>query len=252
MIRSLTSLRALTFMVVIATVPAIQAQSSATIRSISNYTVKIERNGDLIAAIKEYNAILKKAGYDKARLTFRSLTGPTHMALVTTHQKWAELDDTLAQDPRFKDSQAELARILVRINDSFISANRVIDLVNSQMSISSAEPPKMVMVWTAHVKEGKMRDVIALERDEYLPAIKAAGFKSYNFAVARFGAPSNEIHAVTGLEKWADFDSDNPIRKAMGDAKFTDFSTRMNALLDDFTYEMYRYDADLSYVPAKK
>ena len=47
--------------------------------------------------------------------------------------------------------------------------------------------------------------------------------------------------------------SDNPIRKAMGDAKFTDFSTRMNALLDNFALiEMYRYDADLSYVPRKK
>ena len=57
MIRSLTSLRALTFMVVIATVPAIQAQSSATHRSISNYTVKIERNGNLIAAIKRKSTL---------------------------------------------------------------------------------------------------------------------------------------------------------------------------------------------------
>ena len=41
------------------------------------------------------------------------------------------------------------------------------------------------------------------ERDEYLPAIKAARIEDYDSAVARFGAPSNEIHTVTGLEKWA-------------------------------------------------
>src|SRR5579863_2346034 len=98
MIRTLVSIRALTLAVGIAAIPAIQAQTNTTIRSISNYTVKTERNADLSAAIKQYNAILKKAGYDKARLTFRSLTGPTHMVLATSHQKWAELDVTVTQD----------------------------------------------------------------------------------------------------------------------------------------------------------
>ena len=58
-------------------------QPSRNIRSITRYTVKSDRAGDLSAAIKEYNVVLKKAGWDQSMSVWRSLTGPSE--LVSRH-----------------------------------------------------------------------------------------------------------------------------------------------------------------------
>src|SRR5271165_6150531 len=111
--------------------------------------------------------------------------------------------------------------------------------------------PKMIRVWTAHVKQDKMQEAIDLETNEYAPAVKSAGIKNYVFSVTRMGGPANEIRDVTGIDNWAALDQPNPIRKAMGDEKFRAYSARMNALLEDYRYDVYRYEPELSYTPAK-
>jgi hypothetical protein len=221
-------------------------------RSVSHITVNTDRSGDMAAAIKEYNAILKKAQWDKNYTIWRSLTGSAEIVRVDYYDKWADLDKSFIKDPKLKEYQAELTRITQRITDSFQSTTRVIDLVNQEVSMPRpAEMPKMLMVLTAHVKEGKMQEAVSLEKTEYAPALKSAGIKSYTFAHARFGAPSNEIRSSVGLENWADLDQTNPVRKAMGDEKYRAFSAKMTGLLDDYRYEIYRFDAELSYVASK-
>ena len=37
----------------------------------------------------------------------------------------------------------------------------------------------------------------------------------------------------------------------MGDEKYRAFSEKMDAVLEDYRYEMYRFDAELSYTAAK-
>lgn len=232
----------------------IQAQQTPrpSIRSVAHYTVKADRAGDMAAAIKEYNGILKKALYDKSYTMWRSATGPTEMVRVDYHEKWADLDSSTIRDPKLKEYQTDLTRITRRITDSFQTSTRVIDIVNQEISLPrTPEPPKMIMVWTAHVKEGKMQEAMSLEKNEYAPAVKSAGIKSYIFARARFGAPSNEIRSSMGLENWADLDQTNPVRKAMGDEKYRAFSAKMDALLDDYRYEIYRFDPELSYIASK-
>ncbi len=246
-------LPALSCVMAVAVIPTILAQSKpATIRSITSYTVKTDRAGDMSAAIKEYNAILKKALWDKSYTTWRSATGPAEFVRVDYYQKWADLDTNVSKDPKLKEYQSELARITMRITDSFLTSSRVVDMVNNDISLPRpAEMPKMIMLWTAHVKEGKLRDAIALERNEYAPALKSSGIKTYVFARTRFGGPANEIRSTTGLDNWADLDQPNPIHKAMGDEKYNAFTEKMNAVLEDYRYEIFRYDAELSYMPAK-
>lgn len=243
----------LSFVMAVAVIPPILAQSKpATIRTIMTYTVKTDRAGDMAAAIKEYNAILKKALWDKSYTMWRSTTGPTEFVRVDYHAKWAELDAVTSKDPKFKEYQNELARITLRITDSFLTSSRVVDIVNPEISLPRpAEMPKMIMVWTAHVKQGKMREAIEMEKNEYAPAVKSAGIKLYAFATTRFGAPANEVRSTTGLDSWADLDQANPVRKAMGDEKYRAFSDKMGALLDDYRYEIFRYDSELSYIAAK-
>src|SRR5580658_1137570 len=65
---------------------------SANIRSVTFYTVKPDRIGDFQAEIKEYNAILAKAGSDRYSTVWVSLTGPYEYARVQMYSKWADLD----------------------------------------------------------------------------------------------------------------------------------------------------------------
>jgi hypothetical protein len=237
-----------------AIIQPMQAQQGPApqIRATTHYTVKSDRAGDLGAAIKEYNAILKKGLWDNSYTIWRSATGPTEMIRVDYFQKWADLDKPVAQDPKLKEYQADLARIVARINESFAGSRRVVDIVNQDVSLPrTTPPPKMIMVWTAHVKQDRMREAIDMERNEYAPAVKSAGMKTYVFAIARYGAPANEIRSTIGLDGWGDLDQANPIRKAMGDEKFRGFSEKMNSLLEDYGYEIYRYDPELSYTAVK-
>ena len=82
----------------------------ANIRSVTFYTVKPDRIGDFQAEIKEYNAILAKAGSDRYSSIWVSLTGPYEFARVQMYSKWADLDSTVGNDPKLKDQAADLAR----------------------------------------------------------------------------------------------------------------------------------------------
>jgi hypothetical protein len=229
-----------------------QTADTLTIRSITRYTLKSDRTGDMAAAIKEYNELLKKAHWDRSYTIWRSATGPGEMVRVDYYSKWADLDANVGRDPKMKEYQADLARITTRINESFVTTTRIIDVVNQKASLPSpAEMPKMISVWTAHVKQDKMREAVDLETNEYAPAVKAAGLKVYAFAVTRYGGPANEIRSTTGMDNWATFDQANPVRKAMGDDKYRAFSAKMDPLLEDYRYDVYRYDAELSYTAAK-
>lgn len=233
---------------------AVHAQTTPRppIRTISHYIVKSDRVGDMQAAIKEYNEILKKATWEKSYTIWRSDTGPREYIRVDYHQKWADLDASLLNDPKLKEYRVDLTRITRRISDSFESSSRVVEMVDQQASTPlSTDIPKMVMVWTAHVKNGKMPEAVAAERNEYAAAVKTAGIKSYVFTRARFGAPYNEIRSSLALDKYADLDGDNPIRKAMGDEKYRAFAEKMNGLLDDFHYEIYIHQPQLSYIAAR-
>jgi hypothetical protein len=222
------------------------------IRVSSRYIVKAERAGDLTSAIKEYNAILKKMNWPTTYSVWRSQSGPAELIRVSYYEKWADLDKTMAQDPKAKEYQADLTRLTQRINQCFESATREIESVDRQASTSRpAEPPKMLMVWTAHAKSGKLQEVIQAERSEYAPAAKATGAKSYVFCTARYGALSNQVRSTMSLDGWADIDTPNPVRKVMGDEKYRAFTEKMNALLEDYRYDVYRLDPDLTYVAGK-
>jgi hypothetical protein len=244
----------LTLGAIAAVVQPVPGQDAGTlnIRAITRYTLKSDRTGDVAAAIKEYNEILKKAHWDKAYSIWRSVTGEGELVRVDYYTKWSDLDSNVAADPRMKDYQADRIRITARINESFINTTRIIDVVNQKASLPrTGEMPKMIQVWTAHVKQDKMREAVDLETNEYSPAVKSAGIKTYVFSVTRMGGPANEIRAAMGIDNWAALDQPNPIRKAMGDEKYRAFSAKMDALLEDYRYDVYRYDSELSYTPAK-
>ena len=83
----------------------------ANIRSVTFYTVKPDRIADFQAEVKEYNAILAKAGSDRYSTIWVALTGPHEYARVQMYSKWADLDATIDKDPKLKDQAADLDRL---------------------------------------------------------------------------------------------------------------------------------------------
>ena len=94
--------------------PPASAQD-ANIRSVTTHTVKPDRVADFQAEIKEYNAVLAKAGSDRYSSMWVPLTGDHEFARVQLYTKWADLDATIDKDPKLKDQAADLARISLHI-----------------------------------------------------------------------------------------------------------------------------------------
>ncbi len=105
------------------------------------------------AEIKEYNAILAKAGSDRYSTVWVSLTGPYEYARVQMYSKWADLDNTVDKDPKLKDQQADLTRLSTHIIECTSSWHREIDVVNPDLSLpDDGNEPKMIRVLVTQVR----------------------------------------------------------------------------------------------------
>ena len=228
-------------------------QPPASIRTVTHYTVKSERAGDMAAAIKEYNDVLKKARYRNSYTIWRSATGPANIARVDLHLKWSELDQPPAEDPQLKEYRTDLVRIAARINESFSAVRRVIEVVDQDLSLPRPEElPNLIAVARFELKPGKLEEVRGLAKEYYLPALKGAGSKSFTFAQTRFGGAREEIYITRGMDGgWASLDQPDPIAKAMGDEKYHAFSEKMMANVVSRDSNVYRLDKDLSYTAPK-
>src|SRR4051812_19313811 len=102
---------------------------TATLRSVTSYHVKADRVGDFQAAVKEYNAVLKKASYGKGDSMWTSITGPIEYLRVQHYAKYADMDMTLAQDPKLKEERPDLTRISARILQCTDQSKRLIEQV---------------------------------------------------------------------------------------------------------------------------
>ncbi len=220
----------------------------ANIRSVTFYTVKPDRVGDFQAEIKEYNAILAKAGSTGYSSVWASLTGPREYLRVQMYSKFADLD--AGPDPKTKDQAADLARIALRIIGCTESSHRSIDVVMPERSLpDSSDVPKMIRVLVTQVRPEKVHDYLDLQKNEILPAVQKGGAKSYSFAETRFGVPGPQFVSVTGFNNWADLDDAIGAQKGMSSDDYQALLTKVRALIVQSQYIVYRYEPDLSYLP---
>ncbi len=222
----------------------------ANIRSVTFYTVKPDRVGDFQAEIKEYNAILAKAGSTRYSSMWASLTGPNEYVRVQMYSKFADLDSPIGTDPKLKDQAADLARIALRIIACTDSSHRSIDVIMPERSLpDSADVPKMIRVLVTQVRPEKVHDYLDLQKNEILPAVQKGGTKSYSFAETRFGVPGPEFVSVTGFNNWADLDDAIGAQKGLGNDGYQALLTKVRALIVQSEYIVYRYEPDVSYLP---
>jgi hypothetical protein len=223
--------------------------AQGNIRTVLFVKVKMGQDESWKAAVKDYVAMVKKAGSDQGFTVWESRTGPTQHAVVWYSSKWKEIDE---QNPKLKSVEADMARLFARLDTVTDSLETWIDEMQPDMMIRSKDVPPMVRVARTRVVSGKMDEVKALFRDQIVPAVKKSGASDYGAAVARFGTPANEIHSYLGLNGWADLDGSIGVEKGMSAAEFAAFQSKLQPLIESTEWSMWKFQPELSYIPAAK
>jgi hypothetical protein len=231
-------------------VTPVLAQEQTNIRSISRYRLKPDRVGDFRSVVKDINAVLKKAGHNRAATWWQSQSGPREMALVAYYSKWAELG---VMPAAFKEAGSDLAPLFARLQQCSDSVDRVVDEILPDHSLPmAANVPRMVRVLRLVVKPDRVDEYLALQKAEIVPAAKKAGLSTLLVARTRYGGSAFEFRSVIELKGWADLDGKSPLVEAMGgDAAYQKYLAKIRPILTEAEYNLYEHQADLSYLPTK-
>lgn len=225
------------------------ASAQANIRSVTFYTVKPDRLSDFQAHIKEYQALLAKGGSVRYSTVWLSLTGPRTWALARYYKTWAELD--AGPEAAMKEQATELAQINTRIGDCIESSRRTIEEVDPGLSLpDSGSVPKMLRVLVTQVRPDKFADYRALAKSDILPAVKKSGAKDFTMAQGRYGEPSATMTSVLGFNSWAELDEGLGAEKGLGKDGYAALLMKTRPLVVSSEYDVYRYQPELSYLPA--
>ncbi len=221
-------------------------QQPRTIQRIAFYRLKPDRVSDFVAAVKEYAEVEKKAGAKHDYTTWASLTGDREFGRVDLYSKFAELD--AAADPSAPGA-GDRARLVAKINDCTESTRTVITRIDPETLIGGSGYPPMVSVTWVTAQAGKARDFAAFAKSDTLPLHKKAGTKFFFVAQVVLGGPSSEFEIVSGMPNWAALDGPS-LLMSMGQEAYDRFRTKRNELMVNRREEVYRFRADLSYLPA--
>lgn len=223
--------------------------AQGNLRTILLVKVKTEQVDNWKAAVKDYAALVKKAGSDRGYTVWESQSGPSEYAVVWYTAKFKEMGE---DDPKMKSSATDQASIFSRLNGQTDSMETWIDEMQPDLAIPGKEIPAMVRTTRTRVLPGKMDDVKALFRDTIVPAVKKGGATDFGVAVARFGTPGNEVHTYVGFSNWGDLDSPLGAEKGMTAAEWKAFQAKVGTLIESTQWDIWKYQPDLSYLPATK
>lgn len=219
------------------------------LRTVLFVKLKMDQQDNWKAAVKDLVAVHQKAAADQTFTVWESQTGPAEFAVVWYNAKWKDVGE---DDPKLKSSSADLASIFSRLNGQTESLTMWIDEMQPDMTVRSRDIPPMVRTGRTRVMPGKMDDMKALFREQIVPALKKSGATSYGVAQARYGTAANEMHTYLGLSGWGDLDSPFGVEKGMSSAEYKAFLVKVQTLVESTEWTIWKYQPDLSYVPAGK
>ena len=221
--------------------------AQANIRTVLLIKVKLDQEDSWKSSVKDYVALMKKAGSEQAFTTWESQTGPHLHAVVWYSAKWKDMGE---ENPKLKSSGADLASLFARLNTETDSLETWIDELQPDMAIPVKEMPAMVRTGRTRVVSGKMEDIKAIFHEQIVPAVKKSGATGYGVFLPRFGTPTNEIHSFISLSGWGDLDGPIGAEKGMTAAEFKAFQAKIAPLIEGTEWTIWKYEADLSYLPA--
>jgi hypothetical protein len=223
--------------------------AQGNVRTILFVKVKLDQEDNWKASVKDYVALMKKAGSEQQFTVWESETGPHAWAVVWYTANFKELGE---DNPKLKDSAADLATLFARLNGQTDSLEYWIDEMQPELGIQTQQIPPYVRTGRSRVLPGKMDEVRAIFRDEIVPAVKKSGATSYGVAFARFGTPTNEVHSYLGVNGWADFDGPLGAQKGMSASEWKAFQAKIGTVIESTEWALWKYHSELSYLPQQK
>jgi hypothetical protein len=222
--------------------------AQGNIRTILIVRPKMDQTSNWKTTVKDFVALVKKAGSDQGFTVWESQTGPHEYAVVWYSAKWKDLGE---DDPKLKPLEAERAAIFEKLDGETISLETWVDEMQPDLTIPGKQVPLFVRTGRTRVVSGKMDEVKAIFHDQIFPAVKKSGATDYGVALARFGTPTNEIHSYLGISGWGDFDSPLGVEKGMSAAEWKAFQTKFTPLVESTEWTIWKFQPDLSYVLSK-
>lgn len=214
------------------------------------YHVSPGHRGDFESAIKEMNAIYKKAGVDAPTIVVQSLTGRDTYITVRYYAKMSEALGNRAA--AFKGPhEAEYMMANMRLASFLDDRATEIGERDGEISLPRGEIQPYVRVLRTQVKTDKVAEYRALTKEWIAGALKPAGVKNYTVSRTRAGGSPYEFMAATGLSALTDLDESAGV-KAMGQAKYDAWLAKRMSMVNRTEVQIYRYRADLSTYVAPK
>lgn len=247
--KKLRSLRRCLLIALTCTVFCLPCVAQRNLRTILFVKAKLDQEDNWKASVKDYGALMKKAGSEQQYTVWESQTGPHMWAVVWYTANFKEIGE---DNPKLKDSAADMATLFARLNGQTDSLEYWIDEMQPDFGILSKDVPPYVRTGRSRVLPGKMEEMRALFHDQIVPAVKKSGATSYGVAVARFGTPTNEFHSYIGVNGWADLDGPLGVEKGMSPAEWKAFQAKAGTIIESTQWELWKYHSELSYLPPQK
>ncbi len=223
--------------------------AQGNLRTVLFVKVKVDQVDNWKAAVKDYSALVKKAGSEQPYTVWESQTGPSQYAVVWYSAKWKDIGE---DNPKLKSSATDLAGIFSRLNGQTDSMEMWIDEMQPDLTFRANEIPPMVRTGRTRVLPGKIDELKALFHDQIVPAVKKSGATDFGVAVARYGTPANEIHTYVAMRGWGDLDAPFGAEKGMSAAEWKAFQAKLPSLVESTEWTIWKYQPDLSYIPQAK
>ena len=214
------------------------------LRTILFIRVKLDQEDNWKASVKDYGALVKKAASEQAYTVWESQTGPHMWAVVWYSSTFKQIGQ---DNPKLKDSAADLKGLFARLNGQTDSLEYWIDEMQPEFAIRSQVIPAFVRTARVRVLPGKMEEMRALFRDQIVPAVKKSGATDYGVAIARFGTPTNEFHSYLGVSGWADLDGALGAEKGMSASEWKAFQAKAGTVIESTQWDLWKYLSELSY-----
>lgn len=220
------------------------------IQNVIRFQVKPDRVGEFESAMKEMQAVMQKAKYERGSTMWQSGAGPMEYLLVYYNNSYADVFSN-TPSPSLKEVQPSLTALRLRVLACTNAMERRVSEVVSDVSMPRGTPPPYVRTIRSEVKAGKMEPYMAMLKELVLPAMKKAGMQTFLVFRQRYGGSSNEVVSATGVTNLADLDqSPSPVVKAMGEAGYKQYLAKRAELVEHSETNIFRFRKDLSYQPA--
>jgi len=218
----------------------------APVHSTISYRIKADRLTEWQDLRRQVVDIFKKAGIEHAQGVYLRLSGPYEIAIVRQYAKWQDLEVQIQQDPKLKDSLAQLTALNSRMLACVESGSRDLGRVSELSYGMKEEPAPMVQVIRTTVKPGMGNEYMNLVKSEVVPAYKKAGIKTFVLITPAYG----EGDVVSVIPRsWKDIDAGQPLAKALGQEGYAALLKKLNAMTVKRQIDLYQYRPGMSYRP---